>query len=245
MLLRYLLHIDPRWYEHACYALDLLLDGIGIAGAPAADAATADLVYAPTRPAGMAEHAVWIRAGSEANWNRPPAGVGWLDAMPVLYQGACPRPGSEAHNDVPADLLYATYALVGGLAGRPAPRWGLIPSARRSWGEGGAARRPVVALYVDYLAARLKRRFGASWAPVPRWPSGKPYAVVLTHDVGRPLAYNAPPSFYWRRWRVNVRRRAWWSSIKDLGGVGKAMARERTPRELEYAPDTYVSHWEM
>lgn len=243
MLLRYILHTDPRWYPQACYALDLLLEGIGLAGAPTDDPATADLVYAPTRPAGMVDGAVWIRAGNEADWTRPPVGVGWLDAMPVFYQGACPGPGSEAYNNIPADLLYATYALVGGVAEQQASRsgWGAIPSAWRLWERSGAAAYPVVALYVHYIATRLKRHFGASWAPVCRWPSGKEYAVVLTHAVGCTLMSQPPPSYYRRRWRVDIKRHAWERAVRDLGRLGRSYwhAWSRQPREE--APDAYVS----
>jgi hypothetical protein len=212
MVIRYYLGVSPRWYQQARYALELLFEGVGVAGQPVASPADADLVYAPVRPSTMPLHAVWMAADPVADWTQQPCTHTPYQGIPVLYGHRLPV-GFSTH-DLFCDLLYATFAVATGgwLHGGPRNAWG-IPLAN----DQPLLKRPLVAQYARLLGERLQRVAGRRWAPHPRWPDGKRYAVVLSHDVDRPFL-RPEAAFYRERIRRDVAKGQWRTATRAAAG---------------------------
>lgn len=212
MVIRFYLDVAPRWYPQARYALELLLEGLGVAGQPVSFSGDADLAYAPVRPASLPLHAVWMAADTVSDWYHPAAASFLYQGVPVLY-GQRPAIGFSTH-DLPCDLLYATFAAVTG-------GW-LQDGQRNAWGvplakDEPLLQYPLVALYTRLLGERLRQGAGRRWQPIPRWPGGKRYAVVLSHDVDRPFL-RPEATFYRSRIRRDAAQGQWPSAARALAG---------------------------
>lgn len=201
MPIRYALEVEPAVETRADYAIGLLLEGIGVAGRRVDAAAEPDLVYAGERPAGLSPQAVWIPRISD--WDRPtPAQI-------------------DEHTE---DVVCATYAAVTGAFEQQHARdaWG-VPVGKRNVLAETVWRRPLVALYCDRLRRELERCRGGGLDPVPRWPNGKAYAVIVSHDVDVPFT-RAPWSFYGRRLARNVSHRAPRAAVRGVLQAAKVAA---------------------
>jgi hypothetical protein len=193
-VIRYALDVAPTHVPQAEYALGLLLDGIGVAGCRTEDVGGADVVYAHERPSRLPEAALWIPAERVDDWDDP---AGQLPRVPA------PRE-PEGAADRPDDVLLATYRLATGVFEHdmPVDAWG-VP-VRTGNPAAGIWERPLVAEHAARLLAALRSRRGGELERVERWPGGKRWAIVLTHDVDAPFT-RAPWSFYARRLATNVR----------------------------------------
>ena len=201
MPIRYALEVEPAVDARADYAIRLLLEGIGLAGRRVGSAGEADLVYAAERPEGLPAQALWIPRTSD--WSHP----------------------ARAQVDERAeDVVFATYAVVTGAFERDHPRdaWG-VPVGRGNVLAETVWRRPLAAVYCDRLQRELERCRGGALRPEPRWPDGKTYAVIVSHDVDLPFT-RAPWSFYGRRLARNVSQRAPRAAVRGVLQAAKVAA---------------------
>jgi hypothetical protein len=208
MTIRYLVALDGPPPARADYALRLLLEGIGVAAARVESPVDADLAYALERPPSLRAGAVWLTA-SRGDWDASPA-ASYAD---------------------PPDIVRAAYELATGAWERSHPRNARgVPVCR---GGGALAEgpwsRPFVAKYCDRLAALFAEAAGAPLQAVPRWPDGKTYAIVLSHDVDAPFL-RAPWSFYARRLAGNLARRDVRAAVHGVLQMGKTVTTARTLR---------------
>lgn len=239
MIARYFMPAaDERREAQARYAVELLFEGAGLPCRRTHDAARADLIYAPELPAGARADALWIRAEPSGDWDEASAEVGRLGNVPCLYRNARPEAGDGSGRVVAADLIFSTYALATGALERAQPRddWGVPLFAGSFLERGGLLGVPAVALYSNLIADRLRRLRGGAFEPVPRWPAGKRYCVVMSHDVDTPFTRKAP-RYFLRRARTNLARRAgarayddlvlWYLTVRD--GLRDPLPPERDP----------------
>ena len=203
MPIRYALEVEPAVDARADHAIGLLLEGIGLAGRRVGSAAEADLVYAAERPEGLPAQALWIPRARISDWDHPK--------------------GAQV-DELTDDVVFATYAVVTGAFEREHARdaWG-VPVGKGNVLAGSIWRRPLVAVYCDRLQRALEQCRGAELDPVPRWPDGKTYAVVVSHDVDLPFT-RAPWSFYGRRLARNVSQRAPRAAVRGLLHAAKVAA---------------------
>lgn len=71
-------------------------------------------------------------------------------------------------------------------------QWGCFSAYQSTSSKWHILEMPVVNTYIERLLKRLKEigeKIGLSVIPAARWPGGKPFAVVLTHDVDNPPKY--------------------------------------------------------
>jgi hypothetical protein len=224
VIIRYSVQTDSRWDQCAEYAIRLLLEGIGVAGIRVGPASSADLVYSVERPPDLHEKALWVRAADLTDWNSSNAKVVWSSELPVLC-GSRQQSMSGDPDHIVEDIVYSTYATVTGALERDSPRnaWG-VPIGRSSpLNRNGLLEFPVIAMYCSHLEAMLIRRQRAEIECVPRWPMGKRYAVVLSHDVDKPFT-RAPWAFYVRRFGRNVAQRAPGAALHGLMQMAKVAA---------------------
>jgi hypothetical protein len=244
--IRYRLVVDPRWDACADYAIRLLLEGVGVAAHRVADASQADIVYAPERPSEPAPTALWIRAAQVDDWNRSVEEVAWAGELPVLNGGRRPEVTAADAEHIAEDIVYSTYAIATGALERALPRSPFgVPVARDSGlSTSGVLERPVISMYCSHLASMLARRRHGDLERVPRWPMGKRYAVVLSHDVDRPYA-RPPWAFYGRRFRTNLVQRAPRAAGYGLMQMAKVAAVTRLAKleEPENDPNFCFDAW--
>jgi hypothetical protein len=190
-MIRYLLDVPEAFKRKSDFALRLLLEGEGIVAVRASTLEEADLVYSDREPGPTQRGAVWIQH-TAADWDDPSTPIHLAaDFLHVGHSGT-------GH---PADIVFATYFIVTGAAEADQPRNEIgVPIARgsRLWTKG-ILQKPVVADLARELRRRLeKSRVAANRVlqSVPRWPDGNAYAIVLTHDVDRPLS--RPPAAHYR-----------------------------------------------
>lgn len=209
MPIRYALEVEPGLDARADYALRLLLEGIGIAGRRVAAAEEADLVYTGERPADLGRQALWIRRTPVSDWDHPP-----LSRIDELTE----------------DVLFAVYTVVTGVFEQAHPRdaWG-VPVGNGNALAESIWRRPLAAVYCDRLRRALEQCQGAELRVEPRWPDGKTYAVIVSHDVDVPFT-RAPWSFYGRRLARNVSQRAPRAAVRGILQAAKAAAVTRGAR---------------
>jgi hypothetical protein len=237
-MIRYaFLDVEPPTDARADYALGVLLEGVGVAGVRVGDARDADLVYSASRPAGVDSSALWIPAVAPRDWDAPVASVSWSGSLPFLG-----LPLSEESNPIPGDLLHSAYALLSGAAEDDQPRnvVGVPIGEQHALHRAGVLQQPVIALYCERLVSLLRPRR----EPVPRWPGGKRYAVVLSHDVDAPFL-RPPWSFFARRLAGTLARGAFRASAHGLAQTVKVAASTRLARlpEPERDPNFCFDAW--
>lgn len=246
-MIRYALKIDPRWEAHARYALELLLEGGGLACMLVEDEGAADIVYSPTPPAAGP---LWIRADHVDNWDDPAPQLAWLDTLPILYQTLRPEESGLGARLIEADIVYSAYSLVTGALERSLPKdaWGVPIFASSRPHESGLLKLPIIAMYAEFLLERLRRRAGSSSSstaidPVPRWPGGKKHAVILSHDVDDPFS-TPRPGYFLRRARTSAARRDWGRVYSDMRQwAAMTMVRRYKPPAAERDPNFCFGQW--
>ncbi len=134
MPVRYAVQIDPEWEDHAGYAIDLLLEGVGVLATRVGNPADADVVYSYDKPPTLPGASVWIQADQVRDWNAATARVSWLDDLPLLYQHQPPTSTGEASEDFLGDIVYSTYALATGALEQQ--------QQKDAWGVPGCWKRP-------------------------------------------------------------------------------------------------------
>ncbi len=181
-----ILESDPR----TLYALEWLLTAVGVPfrfveqwHAPALR------VVCGSTSAGE-ECDLWMSAQglTENDWR-----VRFADGLPLLYRGCAPAPEMFAKADrILVDLVGISFWL---LVRREEQTYSnALGNDRRFEGyrsllyDVGLLQWPVLDHYVARLRsiidAKLRSR-GEALLPIPPWPEGKQFAVILSHDVDR------------------------------------------------------------
>lgn len=210
--------IDPRWASHASYALHVLLDGAGYRCEHVGEASLADVVYSRHKPRGGKPATLWIKADDITDWNSASARMTSYEGISVFQQSIEMSLESGGSGMVFPDLVYSTYALLTGAFEQTQRRddWGVVIAADSFLDKTGALQMPLVPLYAEMLGKQLARLAGGRPC-VPRWPNGKRYAVVMSHDVDAP--YSCPTFAYRLKWmRRNLR-------VGNLVGAAKSTVR--------------------
>jgi hypothetical protein len=172
-------HVDPVYGAasgriHA--AVETLLEIAGYRARRVGDAAAAHVRYGSPEAGYCVPPAVWLRLPETA-----PVEIGGLTVPSCAVN---PAVGAPAQCDV--DRYLATYFFLTGRHERGLEQPGqFAPCA--DIGRWGVLRAPVV----DALAAALANDLAARGvrAARPRWPDAKHWALALSHDCDRALAY--------------------------------------------------------
>ena len=193
VLISCLLDVPLAFAPKARYALDELLRPLGLAPAFSTQNAggeTPDLYYGPDPDGSAARLALHFAPETAAFFERPrplgPQRAGWLDwdgeRWPVPVASA---DRSDAFGGL--DLVASTFWWLSGwqeVATRERDVHGRFPYPASLQAALGTAHLPAVDAYRCALGERLKR-LGIPVAPRVWGPDGKPWAVLLSHDVDR------------------------------------------------------------
>jgi hypothetical protein len=169
--------------ERAIYALGLLFEGVGIGAAIVNDAGVADVVYAAKQPE---SGALWIPAIECDAWDAVEVLPTDIGGLPFLIPT-----GAEARQD----LVFSTYSYVTGAGEKSLPKdtWGVPIAFHAQFRNFALDRVPVVARYCARLSESLRQHKPETLSDcVERWPNGKRYAVVVSHDVDAPFSSLRP-----------------------------------------------------
>ena len=181
-MIRYKINLPDALHARARFGLRLLFEAQGIVSAPAAGDEDPDLVYGGREgeePA-QALHVPHF----DGNWDDP--------------ERSLPTDPSDVND---ADPVSLTWFFAAGIAESVQNRSDFgLPIARgsRLWREG-ALQRPYVAELSGSLLRLVRRHAEArnrSVPVIPRWPDGRTFAIVVTHDVDRP--FSRPPASHYR-----------------------------------------------
>ncbi len=205
------------------YALEQLLRIAGWGGGLTSRVASA-IYYGHDESRGR-HAAIWIRPDPSGGAVRPVEG----EAL-----------SAWSGNRLAVDVLAATASCLTLAGERHAARrdpHGRVPAEAGPLGPRERLERPPLHDYAELLAARL-RGSGLLPEPGPRWPGGKRYAAVLTHDVDAPE--RSPRVFGLLRQMVlgGAGRRAYWALREELRARGLGQAGLFPPtrrREWDFA----------
>jgi hypothetical protein len=225
MVVRYALRIDPKWTRHADYAVSLLFEAIGIAGTRVDDVSTADLVYSREILAGHdASRGLWICAQDSSDWNDTNVRIQHNRDLHFVFTNGDHTVRYE-RSAFGGDPIYSTYALTTGVFERRQKQNSFgVPIATSSELESaGLLSAPTTALYARELQSRLERALG-KLPSVNRWPRGKKFAIVLSHDVDTPLQR---PAEYARYVLGRLRHGAFPMAARNVLGLARAVYRFR------------------
>jgi hypothetical protein len=225
MAIRYALNIAPAWICHADFAVSLLLEAIGIAGTRVEDLSTADLAYSRDVPDnGDDQKPLWIRAQDFSDWNGTNVRIAHSRGLPYIFPNGDHTAAYE-RSAFGGDPLYSTYALTTGVLERRQKRNAAgVPIATLSELEtSGLLATPAIALYATVLQRRLAGCLGPL-GTVPRWPRGKKFAIVLSHDVDNPLQR---PTEYLRFVLGRLRHGDYYMAARNTLGLARALYRFR------------------
>ncbi|MBI5763696.1 MAG: hypothetical protein HZA51_09265 [Planctomycetes bacterium] len=152
---------------------------------------------------------VWIRAERSSDWSHRPPAITMLSGVPVVFSEDVPRTLVD-RNRIEFDLILATAYWVSLTSERHSSHrdaHGRVPALASVLGQHDLTHRPPVHAY----AALVSRMFGLSAEStnvLPRWPDGKQWAALLTHDVDLPERAPLARSFVKEFLRPrNIRRR--------------------------------------
>lgn len=222
--------LDLLQRRRAAYALDILLDGIGIPYEIVEDVSRASLIYSDVN---LAENsnALWIRADRVPDWDAASANVATFDGLRLPFQKDAPTSRVDSTKGILPDLVYPTYAMATGAFERECARdeWGVPIAAGSFLRSSGLLDLPVIAAYARYLEAAIRRRFGNRFTAAPRWPGGKRYAIVLSHDVDVPLS-EPDAAFHYRSMLARLREHAWRHAAFNAREMAHAAVRARLGR---------------
>ena len=217
-MIRYIIDVPDVFSRKAEFALRILLEGEGVVAARAESIRGADLLYSAQVPVGSKAGSVWIRHHA-ADWDDPTTRIFTSDG--VLTAG-------DVGHEQSSDILFATYFLIAGVAETDQPRNEMgVPVGRgsRLWTKG-VLRQPAVAGLARELRWRLDKGVRAqnrTLQTIARWPAGHMYAIVLTHDVDRPLS--RPPAAHYRaRIRRDWKRRNVGAALRGVAGFVRNVA---------------------
>lgn len=165
------------------WALELLLEGIGIGGYEASGPAESLIVYTATRPKLVDKRKLWIRAEPDPRWHVDSTRIAASDGLPMLVQTV--EPEAAEPGCVPFDILLSTFLIAAGVFedGQGKDPWGVVVGRRSRLFASGLLDIPVVSHYANYLAVELERALEGRLVRVPRWPQDKRFCICLTHDV--------------------------------------------------------------
>ena len=187
MIVPFYLESNGRNALRAEHALDQLLCAYGHVGQRVQEPSKAVIVYAARRPEGMMGDACWIRATPMVDWDTEPS----VPLVAAVVADVNRPAGVATRESGIADVLVATYAIQQGVLERELPR-DRIGVPKFAGVEGTLLQllsRPLVAELAGCLAdfvGVMHPMFLT--AGIPRWPSGKRYASVVTHDVDAPFS---------------------------------------------------------
>ena len=188
MIMKYYIESDDA--IRASYAMDILLDGIGLGGKIVQSPDDADIIYSKKAPETNERRYVWIQADIIEDWGEIPSRIGFLDDIPVYYNRIEPRNDYRMDSlRILGDIVYSTYVIAVGIIEKKEEKnvWGIIIGSNSSMERMGVLNTPVIARYSELLRRQLSMI--RELHSIPRWPDGKQYAIVLTHDVDAPLSY--------------------------------------------------------
>ncbi len=207
MTLRLLIDAPEPIRARAAYALDVLFEGLGVAVQHVTD--NADVVYSARQPQTAA---LWLQASSDTDWDSLDIDIVQFEGMPLIV-----RKGHQA-----CDVVRSAYAYLTGVPERSAPRdWAGRPVSDSNFRDFGLHAAPVVARYAAWLERQLP-----PGERIERWPHGKRYAVVLSHDVDGPFS-GTLPSYAWNRVRAIASRGEWLDVPRALAWLAKVALRYR------------------
>ncbi len=161
----------------------------------------------------------------------------WVQPDESPFEPGSPPPHMNDDGPLRFDLARATaYWLTLASEKAPTPRdeHGRVMGAQSTLGKIGALHSPPIESYAKKLTQRL-RESDQTCEFVSRWPSGRMYAVALTHDVDRPERPPSALSDVWRalRFKDGGFRRAYWALASQLrahgllGAIGGLPTRRR------------------
>lgn len=214
-------HNCVRWWvrcgepARAKYAIGALCDAAGLPNREVEAPEDADLCYSNCdRDVVGAGRRIHLLAGASANWTSPPAGD---FARPPVCANGTVYPGEGG-----SDVLQLTFALLtGAMEFEPRNRMGVPFLSRGVLRELGLSVRAPVVEYSRLLHEWLTRDAGWLGPVLPRWPNGKKYAIVLTHDVDCPFVYPRARYQVARLAKV-VNARRWRDCLPAAASVFKA-----------------------
>ena len=221
MIVPFWLEIDERNRARAEHALDQLLCGPGHVGCRVQEPADAVILYAEQRPDTMRPGACWIRATPAADWDSDAL---WSRIAPIVTD-VCRTGDVDVSNGL-ADVLIATYAIQQGALerGLPRDRIGVPRFAEADDERLVLLSRPLIAELASRLEAVVSTMHPAfALERLPRWPAGKRYAVVITHDVDAPFSRPGAP-FMIRRARRSFGAGDGLRGARELLAAGKSAA---------------------
>lgn len=231
MKIRLFCDAPERWRPEIEHALAVLMEGVGCPAEWVPSPTTAHVAYAAARPCGFPDQGIWIVADAVSDWNGGEFRVGELAGLPCFYQGRGPRGASSAGPMIDGDIVYSTYLLISGAAESDAPRdaWGSLVAEGWRLKRAGVLESPCVASYCARLRELMRHSFPDACRPVPLWPEGKEYAVVLSHDVDCPYG-STPPRLAARQLVEAVRRGQVAGSLWSVARLGRSLA--QLPRSV-------------
>lgn len=199
MRLRLYLDVASHLHNRASYALELLATCLGISLDSCRDIESADIIYAPPPADGWnnPDDRIWIYACNVADWDDPTLSIAWLEEIPFFYKDQPPRVKQQGTH-ILADIVYSTYVLLTGVVEQNHPKdpWGgMLVAEQNAAPVQKLFGQPFVHHYLKLFKFALSAKFGNRFQPLPMWPEGKKYAIVLSHDVDAPYAHNPPRYF--------------------------------------------------
>jgi hypothetical protein len=174
-----LVYIDPAYTAsigRVQATIETLLEIVGYRARTVASAASAQVRYGPAGDGYCAPPEVWARLPASV-----PIEIGDLTVPSSAVDPAAERP---CERDI--DRYLTTFFFLTGRHERGLEQPGQS-APRAEIGRWGVLRAPVV----DALAAALGHELRSKGMPAarPRWPDEKRWALALSHDCDRPLAY--------------------------------------------------------
>jgi peptidoglycan/xylan/chitin deacetylase (PgdA/CDA1 family) len=187
---------DDRAQPEAAYVLETLLDLTGLPHQICANEIPVGLqqglVLHYGEPRSDAVHGIVIPADDPELWSGAVPAFAMLDGVPVLCAGELPLALYSWRGELARlsfDLVRATFWLLSRqeeLDGGRRDRFGRFDDSSSWLIRHGLARVPIVDLYARLLARLAQecaRHLGLPLLRTLHWPSGRRYAVVLSHDV--------------------------------------------------------------
>ncbi|MBN2563172.1 MAG: hypothetical protein JXQ75_19795 [Phycisphaerae bacterium] len=205
------------------YGLDQILRVIGVPATFEPQPHTT--IYCGSDPQVGGAAAIWISIDESSRFRDRPPRVVEMDGVPIPIRG--PQPTSLwTGNRLAFDVaLAATFWLTLESERYAAQRdaHGRVPAPASLLAAGGLLDRPPIHAYAQLLADRLMSCGACTQAKVaPRWPSGKRYAVALSHDVDAPEVRSRVPSLLTELalGGGRSRRQTYWDLREEISAPG-------------------------
>lgn len=208
---------DPR----VRYGLCQLLNVIGVRAT--FDPQPVTTIYYGSEPRYGAAAAIWIPAEGKCRRDGHPPTFVETDHVPVPARNPQPVSLWEG-NRLTFDLARAASFWLTLESERHVTRRDAhdrVPAGASLLAAGEWLERPPVHAYARLLAERL-RACGVLEEAVPRWPHGKRWAAVLSHDVDIPEHPGRLPGFFKEMIHggARPRREAYWDFRAEMSALG-------------------------